>query len=213
MAFFKNFFSKEKKETLDKGLNKTKEGVFSKLKHAIAGKSTIDDEVLCSFDSALGIDANQKRLICQDPSRNILYIVVSDRKRHFIYHLDTHETEVVDNGDAYIAYIIGYDPGSASLLYREDDDDTKSIYRYLLRENKSISFPLQPENYIHSATIVNGRWLAYIDNQQIVSFDMTTNQTILSDEGCDANRIYAFGTHRTFLTSGCYELKEWEISE
>ncbi|MDD2961745.1 MAG: signal recognition particle-docking protein FtsY [Muribaculaceae bacterium] len=41
-----NFFSKEKKETLDKGLSKTKEGVFSKLARAIAGKTKIDDEVL-----------------------------------------------------------------------------------------------------------------------------------------------------------------------
>lgn len=45
MGFF-SFFSKEKKETLDKGLQKTKEGVFSKLARAVAGKSTIDDDVL-----------------------------------------------------------------------------------------------------------------------------------------------------------------------
>ena len=50
MGFFK-FFSKEKKETLDSGLNKTKEGIFSKLKKAVAGKSTIDDEVLDKYTS------------------------------------------------------------------------------------------------------------------------------------------------------------------
>ena len=65
MAFFKNFFSKEKKETLDKGLNKTKEGVFSKLKHAIAGKSTIDDDVLDNLEevfitSDVGVDTTLK---------------------------------------------------------------------------------------------------------------------------------------------------------
>ena len=49
MGFFK-FFSKEKKETLDSGLNKTKEGIFSKLKKAVAGKSTIDDEVLDNLE-------------------------------------------------------------------------------------------------------------------------------------------------------------------
>ena len=38
MGFF-NFFSKEKKETLDKGLSKTKESVFSKIARAVAGKS------------------------------------------------------------------------------------------------------------------------------------------------------------------------------
>lgn len=38
-----SFFSKEKKETLDKGLSKTKEGVFSKLARIVAGKSKVDD--------------------------------------------------------------------------------------------------------------------------------------------------------------------------
>ena len=43
---FKSFFSKKKKETLDNGLQKTKEGVWSKISHAIAGKSKVDDDVL-----------------------------------------------------------------------------------------------------------------------------------------------------------------------
>jgi fused signal recognition particle receptor len=45
MGFF-SFFSKEKKQTLDKGLEKTKEGVFSKLKRAFVGRRTIDDDFL-----------------------------------------------------------------------------------------------------------------------------------------------------------------------
>ncbi len=45
MGFF-NFFSKDKKETLDKGLEKTKEGVFSKLKRAFIGRKSIDDDFL-----------------------------------------------------------------------------------------------------------------------------------------------------------------------
>ena len=49
MGFF-NFFSKEKKETLDKGLSKTKESVFSKIARAVAGKSKVDDEVSSTFD-------------------------------------------------------------------------------------------------------------------------------------------------------------------
>ncbi|MBQ6278699.1 MAG: signal recognition particle-docking protein FtsY [Muribaculaceae bacterium] len=66
MAFFK-FFSKEKKETLDSGLNKTKEGLFSKLKKAVAGKSTIDDEVLDNLEEAfitsdVGVDTTLKIL-------------------------------------------------------------------------------------------------------------------------------------------------------
>ena len=42
MAFF-GLFSKEKKESLDQGLTKTKENVFSKLAKAVVGKSKVDD--------------------------------------------------------------------------------------------------------------------------------------------------------------------------
>ena len=47
MGFFKNLFSREKKqETLDKGLEKTKEGLFGKIKRAFVGRKTIDDDFL-----------------------------------------------------------------------------------------------------------------------------------------------------------------------
>ena len=52
MAFF-GLFGKEKKETLDKGLEKTKESVLSKISRAIAGKSTVDDDVLDNLEEAL----------------------------------------------------------------------------------------------------------------------------------------------------------------
>ena len=52
MGFFQ-FFNKEKKENLDKGLEKTKEGFFSKLSRAIVGKNTVDDEVLDSLEEIL----------------------------------------------------------------------------------------------------------------------------------------------------------------
>ena len=52
MAFF-GLFGKEKKETLDKGLEKTKVSVLSKISHAIAGKSTVDDDVLDNLEEAL----------------------------------------------------------------------------------------------------------------------------------------------------------------
>jgi len=48
-----NFFNKEKKETLDQGLLKTKESVFSKLTRAVAGKSKVDDEVLDNLEEVL----------------------------------------------------------------------------------------------------------------------------------------------------------------
>ena len=52
MAFF-GLFNREKKETLDKGLEKTKESVLSKISHAIVGKSTVDDDVLDNLEEAL----------------------------------------------------------------------------------------------------------------------------------------------------------------
>ena len=52
MGFF-SFFSKEKKETLDKGLSKTKESVFGKIARVVAGKSKVDDEVLDNLEEVL----------------------------------------------------------------------------------------------------------------------------------------------------------------
>ncbi len=58
-------FSKDKKETLDKGLEKTKTSVFDKISRAIAGKSTVDDDVLDDLEEALvtsdvGVDTTLK---------------------------------------------------------------------------------------------------------------------------------------------------------
>ena len=60
-----SIFSKEKKETLDKGLEKTKQGFFSKITRAIAGKSTIDDDLLDELEEAfitsdIGVDTTLK---------------------------------------------------------------------------------------------------------------------------------------------------------
>lgn len=48
-----SFFSKDKKENLDKGLSKTKENVFTKLTRAVAGKSKVDEEVLDDLEEVL----------------------------------------------------------------------------------------------------------------------------------------------------------------
>ncbi|WP_299162014.1 signal recognition particle-docking protein FtsY [uncultured Tenacibaculum sp.] len=53
MSFFKKIFSKEKKETLDKGLEKTKASFFSKLSKAVAGKAKVDDDVLDNLEEIL----------------------------------------------------------------------------------------------------------------------------------------------------------------
>jgi len=53
MSLFKNIFSSQKKETLDKGLEKTKSSFFSKLGKAVAGKSKVDDDVLDNLEEVL----------------------------------------------------------------------------------------------------------------------------------------------------------------
>ena len=53
MSLFKKLFSQEKKETLDKGLEKTKTTFFTKLSKAIAGKSKVDDQVLDNLEEVL----------------------------------------------------------------------------------------------------------------------------------------------------------------
>ena len=58
-------FNKKKQETLDKGLEKTKQSVFDKLTRAVAGKSKVDDEVLDDLEEVLitsdvGVDTTVK---------------------------------------------------------------------------------------------------------------------------------------------------------
>lgn len=73
MGIFKKLFSREKKETLDKGLERTKKGVFEKIQRALLGKSTIDDEFLDNLEeifitSDMGVDTTLKiieRLQCR----------------------------------------------------------------------------------------------------------------------------------------------------
>lgn len=65
MSFLKKIFSREKKETLNKGLEKTKTSVFSKITKAVAGKSTVDDDVLDNLEEVLvtsdvGVDTTLK---------------------------------------------------------------------------------------------------------------------------------------------------------
>ena len=65
MGIFSSIFSREKKETLDKGLEKTKQNLFSKIARAVVGKSKVDDEVLDNLEEVLitsdvGVDTTLK---------------------------------------------------------------------------------------------------------------------------------------------------------
>lgn len=65
MSFFKKFFTKEKEEDLDKGLEKTKQSFFGQISKAIAGKSTVDESFLDDLEQILissdvGLDTTVK---------------------------------------------------------------------------------------------------------------------------------------------------------
>src|SRR6195952_5344871 len=53
MGFFDKLFGKKEKQTLDEGLQKTKESFFTRVGKAIAGKATVDEEVLDNLEEAL----------------------------------------------------------------------------------------------------------------------------------------------------------------
>ena len=68
MNFFKKLFTKEKKESLDKGLKKSKDSFFNKISKVIVGKSKVDDEVLDDLEEILissdvGVKQHWKSLI------------------------------------------------------------------------------------------------------------------------------------------------------
>lgn len=79
-----SFFSREKKETLNKGLEKTKQGFFAKLSKSLLGKSTMDDEVLDNLEETLissdvGVDTTLKIISnIQERVKRDKYIGISE---------------------------------------------------------------------------------------------------------------------------------------
>ena len=99
MSFFSKFFTPDKKETLDQGLEKTRSSVFEKITRAVAGKSTVDDEVLDEIEEALitsdvGLDTTVKiiealeervardKVMGQQELMDMLYEIISGLMKH-----------------------------------------------------------------------------------------------------------------------------------
>ena len=99
MSFFKKFFTSEKKETLDKGLDKTRTSVFEKISRAVAGKSKLDDDTLDEIEEALitsdvGLDTTVKiiealeervardKVMGETEMMDMLYAIISDLMQH-----------------------------------------------------------------------------------------------------------------------------------
>ena len=108
MGFF-SFFSKEKKETLDKGLAKTKESVFGKIARAIAGKSKIDDEVLDNLEEVLitsdvGVETTLK-IIERVEKRAAEDKYMNANELNNLLRNEIAELLTENNTDNYICYI------------------------------------------------------------------------------------------------------------
>jgi fused signal recognition particle receptor len=123
MSFFNKFFNKEKKEDLDKGLEKTKEGFIDKISRAVAGKSTVDVEVLDELETALigadvGLDTTVKIIqrietrVQRDKYMNTTELQ-SILRDEIVQLLSENKTEDVDDYDfpaakrPYVIMVVG----------------------------------------------------------------------------------------------------------
>ncbi len=118
-----NFFTKEKKkEVLDTGLQKTKESVFQKLRRAVAGKSTVDDDVLDNLEDVLitsdvGVDTTIeiidriKERVARDKyvKTSELNAILRDEITTLLCDDDTQspEKETTDDKRPYVILIVG----------------------------------------------------------------------------------------------------------
>ena len=118
-----SFFSKEKKETLDKGLEKTKESFFGKITRAVAGKSKVDDEVLDNLEEVLvtsdvGVDTTLniiKRIeerVARDKyvTTSELNGILRDEIASLLTENNTDDTEgftIPENKKPYVIMVVG----------------------------------------------------------------------------------------------------------
>ena len=121
MAFFGLFGNKTKQETLDKGLEKSNSSVLSKISHAIAGRSTIDDDVLDDLEEALitsdvGVETTLRIIErIQDRVKRDKYVGTSELQRMLVEETcallaeNDHSAEEanIGDGDPYVIMVVG----------------------------------------------------------------------------------------------------------
>jgi signal recognition particle-docking protein FtsY len=121
MAFFGLFGGKTKQETLDKGLKQSNASVLSKIGHAIAGRSTIDDDVLDDLEEALitsdvGVETTLRIIErIQDRVKRDKYVGTSELQALLVEETcallaendhSAEEAKVAD-GDPYVIMVVG----------------------------------------------------------------------------------------------------------
>ncbi|MFV0553986.1 MAG: signal recognition particle-docking protein FtsY [Mangrovibacterium sp.] len=118
-----DFFSKTKKQDLDEGLAKTKENVFQKLSRAVAGKTTVDDEVLDDLEEVLitsdvGVDTTIKIIErIEDRVKRDKYINATELNRILKEEIaellaennsgDVSDFDLPDSPDPYVIMVVG----------------------------------------------------------------------------------------------------------
>ena len=123
MALFGKLFSKEKKETLDKGLEKTRENFFSRLGKAVIGKSKVDDEVLDQLEEILitsdvGVDTTLKIIerieerVARDKYLGVeeLNAILKEEIAHLLAENNTSDVEdftVPEDKRPYVILVVG----------------------------------------------------------------------------------------------------------
>lgn len=121
MSFLSNLFSKENKESLDKGLERSKESFFGKLGKAIAGKSTVDDEVLDNLEETLvssdvGINTTLKIIeriqarVARDKylGTSELDRILKEEIASLLAEANTNQTfEIPQNKKPYVLMVVG----------------------------------------------------------------------------------------------------------
>ena len=121
MAFFGLFGNKTKQETLDKGLEKSNSSVLSKISHVIAGRSTIDDDVLDDLEEALitsdvGVETTLRIIQrIQDRVKRDKYVGTSELQRMLVEETcallaeNDHSAEEanIGDGDPYVIMVVG----------------------------------------------------------------------------------------------------------
>ena len=122
MSFFKKFFTSDKKENLDKGLDKTRTSVFEKITRAVAGKSKLDDQTMDEIEEALilsdvGLDTTVKiiealeervardKVMGENEMMDMLYEIISDLMKHTSGVWEDFELPKTDG--PYVLMVVG----------------------------------------------------------------------------------------------------------
>ncbi len=151
MSFFSRFFSKDKEHDLDKGLEKTKEGFFGKITRAIAGKSTVDEDVLDELESILissdvGLETTVKIIArIQERVKRDKYVNTSELNfilrdeivdllaENNIEEPDSFDLPIAKTGRPYVMLVVGVNGvGKTTTIGKLAHQLTKQDYRVVL---------------------------------------------------------------------------------